>query len=60
MCLATVNVKKCIYHMTCNSYDIQIAIVKNQGIFENIDESIVRIYDVGRSRNKDEAVSFFL
>jgi len=46
--------------MACNSYDTQIAIVENQGIFENIYESIVRIYDVGKSRNEDEAVSFFL
>ncbi|XP_008184180.1 DDB1- and CUL4-associated factor 1 isoform X1 [Acyrthosiphon pisum] len=54
--IATVDVKKFIYHMACNSYDTQIAIVENQGMFENIDESIVRIYDVGRSRNEDEAV----
>jgi len=59
MCLATVDVKKCIYHMACNSYDTQIATVENQGIDENINESIVRIYDVGRSKNEDEAVSFF-
>jgi len=60
ICLATVDVKKFIYHMACNSSDTQIAIVENQGMFENIDESIVRIYDVGRSRNEDETVSFFL
>jgi len=59
MCLATVDVKKFIYHMACNSNDTQIAIVENQGMFENIEESIVRIYDVGRSRNEDEAVSYF-
>lgn len=45
--------------MACNSTDTQIAIVENQGMFENIDESIVRIYDVGRSRNEDETVIFF-
>lgn len=44
--------------MACNKYDTQIAIVENQGIYENIDESIVRIYDVGRSRTEDETVSF--
>ncbi|CAH1724928.1 DDB1- and CUL4-associated factor 1 isoform X2 [Aphis gossypii] len=54
--IATVDVKKFIYHMACNSTDTQIAIVENQGMFENIDESIVRIYDVGRSRNEDETV----
>jgi len=60
MFLATVDVKNFIYDLACNSYDTQIAIVENQGMFENIDESIVRIYDVGRSRNEDEAVSFFV
>lgn len=59
MCLATVDVKKYIYHMACNSTDTQIAIVENQGMFDNIDESVVRIYDVGRSRNEDEVVRFF-
>lgn len=44
--------------MACNKYDTQIAVVENQGLYENIDESIVRIYDVGRSREDDETVSF--
>lgn len=44
--------------MACNKYDTQIAIVENQGIYENIDESVVRIYDVGRSRAEDETVIF--
>lgn len=56
--IATVDVKKFIYHMACNKYDTQIAIVENQGIYENIDESIVRIYDVGRSRTEDETVRY--
>lgn len=56
---ATVDVKKFIYHMACNKHDTQIAIVENQGIYENIDESIVRIYDVGRSRTDDEKVSIY-
>jgi HIV-1 Vpr-binding protein len=46
--------------MACDSYDTQIAIVENQGMYENIDESIVRIYDVGRTRNEDETVSYFI
>ncbi|XP_050427113.1 protein mahjong isoform X2 [Adelges cooleyi] len=54
--ITTVDVKKHIYHMACNNYDTQIAIVENQGIYENIDESIVRIYDVGRSRTEDETM----
>lgn len=46
--------------MACNKYDTQIAIVENQGIYENIDESVVRIYDVGRPRTEDDVVRFFL
>lgn len=52
------DVKKFIYHMACNKYDTQIAVVENQGIYENIDESVVRIYDVGRSRTEDDNVIF--
>lgn len=59
MCVATVDVKKYIYHMTCNKYDTQIAIVENQGMYDNIDESVVRLYDVGRFRAEDDVVSFF-
>lgn len=44
--------------MACNKYDTQIAIVENQAIYESVDESVVRVYDVGRSRNEDETVSF--
>lgn len=58
MSIATIDVKKCIYHMACNKYDTQIAIVENQAVYENVEESGVRIYDVGRSRNEDETVSF--
>lgn len=54
------DVKKFIYHMACNKYDTQIAVVENQGIYENIDESVVRIYDVGRSRTEDDNVIFLI
>lgn len=45
--------------MACNSYDTQIAIVENQGTYDNIDDSAVRIYDVGRSRTEDETVRYY-
>lgn len=45
--------------MSCNKYDTQIAIVENQGMYDNIDESVVRLYDVGRFRAEDDVVSFF-
>jgi len=60
MFLATVDVKNFIYDLACNSYDTQLAFVENEGTNGNINESIVQIYDVGRFRNEDEVVSFFL
>ncbi|XP_073974899.1 lisH and WD40 domain-containing protein mahjong [Rhodnius prolixus] len=52
--IATIDVKKNIYDLACNSHDTQIALVENQGIYESVDESIVKIYDVGRSRTTDD------
>lgn len=57
----TVDVKKNIYHLACNMYDTSIAIVENLGDCENVDESTVRLYDVGRYRDDDdEGVSSFI
>lgn len=53
---ATCDVKKGIYSLACNKLDTQIAIVENQGEFQSIQESCVRLYDVGRRRDdEDEA-----
>lgn len=61
---ATIDVKKNIYDIALNRKDTQIAIVENQGMFDSVQESIVRLYDVGRRRDdEDELVScnvFFL
>ncbi|XP_057334525.1 DDB1- and CUL4-associated factor 1 isoform X2 [Microplitis mediator] len=54
--IATYDVKRGIYSLACNKYDTQIAIVENQGDFDNVQESSVRLYDVGRRRDdEDEA-----
>lgn len=54
--LATYDVKRGIYGLACNKYDTQIAIVENAGEFSSIQESCVRLYDVGRRRDdEDEA-----
>lgn len=51
---ATIDLKRNIYHIAVNKYDTNIAIIENQGEYiSGIDESNVRIYDVGRS--KDDA-----
>lgn len=58
--IATIDVKKKIYTLAVNRHDTQIAIVENQGVYQSAQESVVRIYDVGRKRDdEDEQVSFF-
>lgn len=53
---ATFDVKRGIYDIACNKFDTQIAIVENQGEYDSIQESVVRLYDVGRRRDdEDEA-----
>lgn len=44
--------------MACNKWDTQIAVVENVGEFHTVQESSVRLYDVGRIRDtEDDAVS---
>lgn len=53
--------KKNVYHMACNKWDTQIAVVENVGEFHSVQESSVRLYDVGRIRDtEDDAVSLFI
>lgn len=50
------DVKRNIYDLAVNKYGSQIAIVENQGGYESIQESVVRVYGVGRMKNvEDEA-----
>lgn len=43
--------------MACNKWDTQIAVVENVGEFHTVQESSVRLYDVGRIRDtEDDAV----
>lgn len=57
--IATIDVKKKIYTLAVNRYDTQIALVENQGVYQSVQESVVRIYDVGRKRDdEDEQVRF--
>lgn len=56
MFLATYDVKRGIFGLACNKFDTQIAVVENLGEFNSIQESWVRLYDVGRRRDdEDEA-----
>jgi HIV-1 Vpr-binding protein len=56
--IATIDVKKNIYDLAVNKFDTQIVVVENQGVYQSVQESVVRIYDVGRKRDdEDEQVS---
>ncbi|XP_066992783.2 protein mahjong isoform X2 [Anabrus simplex] len=52
--IATIDVKKNIFDLTCNKFDTQIAIVENNGLLDNVQESSVRLYDVGRRRDDED------
>ncbi|XP_058458144.1 protein mahjong isoform X3 [Malaya genurostris] len=52
--ISTVDVKRNIYDLAINMYGSQIAIVENQGGFNSVQESVVRIYSVGRKKNTED------
>uniref|UniRef100_A0A182SLL6 LisH domain-containing protein n=1 Tax=Anopheles maculatus TaxID=74869 RepID=A0A182SLL6_9DIPT len=49
--IATIDVKRNISDLAVNRYGSQVAIVENQGGYNSLQESVVRIYSVGRKRN---------
>ncbi|XP_060518172.1 protein mahjong-like isoform X1 [Cylas formicarius] len=52
--IATIDVKRNIYELAVNCYDTQIAMVENQGMYNSVQESVVRLYDVGRRRDDED------
>nr|XP_023011599.1 protein mahjong [Leptinotarsa decemlineata] len=52
--IATIDVKKSIYDLAIDGFDTQIAIVENQGMYSSVQESVVRVYDVGRRRDDED------
>lgn len=58
--LATIDVKRNIYDLALAQNGFQLALVENQGQFESVNESSVRIYDIGRHRHDDDEVRFSL
>lgn len=52
--LATIDVKKSIYDIAIDRFDTQIALVENQGMYNSVQESVVRVYDVGRRRDDED------
>uniref|UniRef100_A0A182P1I9 DDB1- and CUL4-associated factor 1 n=1 Tax=Anopheles epiroticus TaxID=199890 RepID=A0A182P1I9_9DIPT len=49
--IATIDVKRNISDLAVNRYGSQIAVVENQGGYNALQESVVRIYSVGRKKN---------
>lgn len=55
--IATVDVKRNIYDLCVNRFGTKIAVVENQGGYATAEESVVKIYSVGRKKhNEDEMV----
>uniref|UniRef100_A0A182M2H1 DDB1- and CUL4-associated factor 1 n=1 Tax=Anopheles culicifacies TaxID=139723 RepID=A0A182M2H1_9DIPT len=52
--IATIDVKRNISDLAVNRYGSQIAIAENQGGYNSMQESVVRIYSVGRKRNSGD------
>uniref|UniRef100_W4VRK8 DDB1- and CUL4-associated factor 1 n=1 Tax=Corethrella appendiculata TaxID=1370023 RepID=W4VRK8_9DIPT len=52
--ISTVDVKRNIYDLSVNRFGSQIAIVENQGGYESVQESVVRVYSVGRKKNMED------
>ncbi|XP_013146562.1 PREDICTED: protein mahjong isoform X2 [Papilio polytes] len=52
--IATIDVKRNIYSLGVSRYGTQISLVENMGDFEQVQESCVKLYDVGRKRDHDD------
>lgn len=51
--ISTTDVKKSIYDLAINSNGCQIALCENQGGYESVSESVVRVYAVGKKRDPE-------
>ncbi|VVD02944.1 unnamed protein product, partial [Leptidea sinapis] len=52
--IATIDVKRNIYSLSVSRYGTQISVVENLGDFDQVQESCVKIYDVGRKRDHED------
>lgn len=52
--ISTTDVRKSIYDLAVNSNGCQIALCENQGGYESVSESVVRVYTVGRKRGPED------
>lgn len=54
--ISTTDVRKSIYDLAVNANGCQIALCENQGGYESVSESVVRIYTVGRKRDPEDEI----
>ncbi|XP_052754263.1 DDB1- and CUL4-associated factor 1 isoform X2 [Galleria mellonella] len=52
--IATIEVKRNIYSLGVSPWGTQIALVENVGDIDQVQESCVKVYDVGRKRDHDD------
>ncbi|CAH0756803.1 unnamed protein product [Diatraea saccharalis] len=52
--IATIDVKRNIYSLAVSRWGTQISLVENMGDFDQVQESCVKVYDVGRKRDHDD------
>lgn len=52
--ISTTDVRKSIYDLAVNNNGCQIALCENQGGYESVSESVVRVYTVGRKRGPED------
>lgn len=52
--ISTTDVRKSIYDLAVNSNGCQIALCENQGGYESVSESVVRVYTVGRKKGPED------
>ncbi|XP_041989164.1 protein mahjong isoform X2 [Aricia agestis] len=52
--IATIEVKRNIYSLGVSGEGAQIALVENAGDYDQVQESCVKLYDVGRKRDHDD------
>lgn len=53
---ATIDVKRNICFLDVSHAGNQLAIVENMGDIDNVQESVVRLYDIGRRRDEEDEV----
>ncbi|GAB0088705.1 Protein mahjong [Sergentomyia squamirostris] len=54
--IATMDVKRNIHDLAVNKYGSTIAVVENNGDYDSVQESVIRLYNVGRKKNVEDEV----